>query len=198
MGIFLVVNTIIILNLVIAILAKTYESYSPYARGLYYDSIVRSIPRYKYDKRYTGLVMSFGPLSVIALTFFIPFYVFLSGDILVSFNQGVCYFFYTPWALLMTLVYIAINIVLVPCAYFAAIISKIRILVHKMRLELPLSSSQHDLFTFIVFGVPILIIQMLLDTKQFVTNLYSKKKSQKERLTYLNMHDFLAIESALD
>ena len=153
------------MNLVIAILATTYEEYSPYARGLYYDSVVRSIPRYKYDKYYTGLVMGFGPLSVISIVLFMPFYLILSGEALIAFNRAVQYFYYLPWATVMTLAFVAINIVLVPFAYVAAIFTKVKILVHKIRLRMPIASSQHDLLTFIVLGVPILLIQMLLDTK---------------------------------
>lgn len=38
MAVFLVINFVIILNLVIAILSTTYEQYSQYKRGLFYDS----------------------------------------------------------------------------------------------------------------------------------------------------------------
>ena len=58
----------------------------------------------------------------------------------------------------MTLAFVAINIVLVPFAYVAAIFTKVKILVHKIRLRMPIASSQHDLLTFIVLGVPILLI----------------------------------------
>lgn len=94
------VNTVVILNLVIAILSKKYEEYSPNQRGLYYDSIVRSIPRYKYNDEYTGLILAFGPFALIAFIIS-PIYALLNGDALKHFNRIVSHFFYIPYMLLI-------------------------------------------------------------------------------------------------
>jgi hypothetical protein len=40
MVIFLILNIVVILNLVIAILATTYNDYSQFERGLFYDTLI--------------------------------------------------------------------------------------------------------------------------------------------------------------
>jgi hypothetical protein len=40
MLIYLILNLVIIINLVVAILATTYNEYSTFQRGLYYDTLI--------------------------------------------------------------------------------------------------------------------------------------------------------------
>lgn len=41
---FLILNIVVIINLVIAILATTYSEFSEFDRGLFYDTMISSLP----------------------------------------------------------------------------------------------------------------------------------------------------------
>ena len=48
--IFILFNVVIMLNFIIAILAKTYEIYDEVSNGLYYDCLINVFPLYEYDE----------------------------------------------------------------------------------------------------------------------------------------------------
>ena len=52
MIIFLLLNIVVILNLVIAILATTYNDYSQFERGLFYDTLIQTLPLNRNDENY--------------------------------------------------------------------------------------------------------------------------------------------------
>jgi hypothetical protein len=65
MASFLILNFVIILNLVIAILSTTYEQYSEYKRGLYYDSQIGVVPRQATDSKYGAMTCAHGPFAAL-------------------------------------------------------------------------------------------------------------------------------------
>jgi hypothetical protein len=79
-GVYLVLysvfNIVIILNLVIAILASTYNQYNQYKRGLFYDTLVRAVPIYQSDKRYGSVMCAYLPFNAVMLVIAPLFFVF--------------------------------------------------------------------------------------------------------------------------
>ena len=121
MWIYLVVNIVTILNLVIAILSRVYSEYSRYSRGIFYDTIVQMIAKYKYDKQYGALVRSYGPLNIVSLAL-CPVYFLLSicsKKVLSKFNQAVLLVYYLPFAICVTVSFVIWNILLLPVAYLS-------------------------------------------------------------------------------
>lgn len=68
-----IINSIVLLNFIIAILADTYSKLSVQSLGIYYDGIISRIPIYEYDSRYGGLIIGTPPYNVFAL-FMVPYY----------------------------------------------------------------------------------------------------------------------------
>jgi len=54
--VFLMINLVMLLNLIIAILANIYNIYEHKSLAIYYDSIIESIPMFRYSKEYGSLV----------------------------------------------------------------------------------------------------------------------------------------------
>lgn len=50
--IFILFNVILMLNFIIAILAKTYEDYDAISKGIYYDSLIEIFPLYQFHEEY--------------------------------------------------------------------------------------------------------------------------------------------------
>jgi hypothetical protein len=67
MLIYLILNLVIIINLVVAILATTYNEYSEFQRGLYYDTLIQELPNNLYHKHYGCMVVAPSILSGVML-----------------------------------------------------------------------------------------------------------------------------------
>lgn len=67
MASFLILNMVVIINLVIAILATTYNEFSTYERGLYYDTLIQALPINKNHKHFGFMVCAPSVLSFFIL-----------------------------------------------------------------------------------------------------------------------------------
>ena len=145
------------LNLVIAILATTYEEYIGFKRGLYYDNIVASIPRLKYNKYYGSATCALGPFSVIQFLFS-PMYICLKKGtwLLKTINHYLTLMFYIPYGIIITIIFAAVNLLLIPFSYFCAIGSKYKLMRLKLRQGYPMGESVRDLIVFVLVGQLIL------------------------------------------
>jgi len=72
MIVFLVLNIVVIINLVIAILATTYNEYSLFSRGLYYDTLIQTLPLNKNHEFY-GCMTSAPSILAPFILFLLPF-----------------------------------------------------------------------------------------------------------------------------
>lgn len=126
-------NIVIILNLVIAILATTYNELNQYKRGLFFDTVVKTIPIYKTNKTYGALVCAYPPLNVLMLTLTPVYFLFdltmgKNAKVTRMFNWSLQVLFYLPILALATGVFILFNLLCLPIAYIAALITKYRLL----------------------------------------------------------------------
>lgn len=119
------------LNFVIAIQADTYSKLKAESLGIYYDGIIARIPIYEDDPRYGGLIVGTPPFNVFAILM-IPFYVLVKDEQkLIRVNDIFTKAMFAPIAIMITALFMAINLVLLPFAYVAAIIKKVKLLADK-------------------------------------------------------------------
>ena len=131
-----IVNSIILLNFIIAILADTYTKLSAKSLGLYYDGIIARIPVYEDDSRYGGLIIGIPPVNIFAVLL-VPFFC-LSKDkrSIRAVNEIFTKLIYAPIAVLITACFAAFSLLMVPFAYLVAIYEKIKILaLHKSKAD---------------------------------------------------------------
>ena len=146
------------INFVIAILADTYTKLSNSSLGLYYDGVISRIPVYEDDSRYGGLIVGTPPFNILALLM-IPFYILVKNEErLVKVNDVFTKAMFFPIALSFTAMIIAVNLLLLPLAYFAAIWKKITLIRIKVKSE-----KVFDLVTFVFLGVPLLLLVQIRD-----------------------------------
>ena len=88
---------------------------------------------------------------------------------------------YSPVALVFTAIFLALNLILLPFAYFAAIYKKCMLLRGKNQLNNKVASlvskqfkaaSCQDILIFIVLGIPMLLLAQVRDTYQFLMLTY--------------------------
>lgn len=77
--IFLLINTVLMLNFVIAILSSTFKNYENIQIGLYYNVLIELFAKLSWDDNFGCLVCAQQPLNLV-LTCFSPLIVFFSKD----------------------------------------------------------------------------------------------------------------------
>ena len=173
----MIINSIVFLNFIIAILADTYSNLNSSSLGLYYDGIISRIPVYEDDSRYGGLILGTPPFNLMALLM-IPFYLFVKNErVLIRVNDIFTKVIFAPIALLITVIFMAINALLLPFAYFVAILKKIKLLRNQRKPNFRLiegASPQTclDLTVFILLGLPILLLNQFKDAYHFLMLIY--------------------------
>lgn len=116
-----IINSIVLLNFIIAILADTYGKYSQQSLGLYYDGIIARIPVYEDDARYGGLIVISPPFSIFAI-FLLPFFCCIEDENRLRYiNDLFTKVSYAPVALILTVLFVISNLIMMPFAYLAAI-----------------------------------------------------------------------------
>ena len=173
------INNIVLLNFVIAILADTYSKLAEQKLGIYYDGIISRIPIYEDDKRYGGLIVGTPPFNILSLLM-IPFYMLVTDEKrLISVNDKFTKVMFAPIAVILTCIFMAMNLLLLPFAYLAAIYKKFQLLVNKPKNQPRFLTSESltptantasltDLVSFILLGLPLLLMAQLRDAVQFL------------------------------
>ena len=123
-----IINNIVMLNFVIAIQADTYSKFSETSLGIYYDGIITRIPIYEDDEYYGGLIVGTPPFNAFAILT-IPFYWFKRNEKgLRRGNDIITKIFFCPLAIIFTLIFMILNLCLLPLAYVASISKKLKLL----------------------------------------------------------------------
>ena len=121
-------NMILMINLLIAIMSDTYSSLSEVRTGLYWAQVIKEMPKLAHDKYYGSLAMfpfPFGWLSIISMPFLLCSN---NKDWLESVNNVFMHIVYFPVMLVLLVIFITVNLVLIPIAYLKTIAHKIALL----------------------------------------------------------------------
>ena len=177
MLIFLVLNMVILLNLVIAILATVYNEYSSFKRGLFYDTLIAALPKYKHDRFYGYLTAFPGIFAPFLLMSIPPMHVlkFASPQTAQWLNSGLCMLAYTPIGFFASIYFAVVNALVAPLAYLSVIRSKLRLSswYREFQRSKPIDAKRtNSLFVFVFFGWIHLFVRQALDFCQFVVGLY--------------------------
>ena len=168
---------ILLINLLIAIMSDEYASLSFVRTGLYWGSVIDEMPKYVYNKKYGSLTMfpfSFSFVSIIAL----PFLLCTSKrESLIKINN-ICFFIiFLPVSIIVSLAFIAVNLILLPIAYLKTV-------AHKALLFRRYKGSYHctNLFSYIALGIPMLLVSQFTDVYYFIHHTYSTNNLNKEEV----------------
>jgi hypothetical protein len=77
--VFILLNLLMLLNLVIAIMADTFNQMVAYKKGLYYDGVIEAMPIFKHDKRYGALISTVPPFNILVVPL-LPFFLGTNND----------------------------------------------------------------------------------------------------------------------
>jgi hypothetical protein len=121
-SVFLLTNMVLLLNFVIAILSSTFARHDGIKLGLYYNVINQLFPVMEYNNKFGALVCMRPPLPLYAFVIpFLPFYLSvgpkMNQEFLENANNTICGILYLPMALIMTIYFIFVNLLMIPFAY---------------------------------------------------------------------------------
>lgn len=113
------------------------------------------------------------PFNIVAILM-VPYYLLVKDeDRLQKTNDTFTKVLFLPIALLVTLVFIAGNLMLVPFAYLVATVKKIKLVLkasRKKKATAPkVMSNGLDLAFFVILGIPMLLVSQIFDAFYFMT-----------------------------
>ena len=120
------VFTILILNLIIAILSNTYNIFDPKSNGLYLSKILSTRDELLYDENYGAFLSSMTPLNVVVLPF-VPYGIV--GKPNPRYNNFVMALQYILLMLILFMGFCVISLLILPFAYLKTLVVKIQILI---------------------------------------------------------------------
>lgn len=201
---YLLLNLVIVINLVVAILATTYSEYSEYTRGLYYDTLIQSLPINQYHKYYGCMVTTPSILSVVMLVISpILWLLQCMPPLLKAVNKTICTIMYLPLGLISLLVFIEVSLVSLPFAWFYTIKTKFLFdkWVRMSGRKLPKTSTfRSSWFAYIFVGPLQMVMRLVQDSFIFTKHLFLRvhDDGSLNNLVYLKLEYFEMIEDVLE
>jgi len=173
----LFINMILIINLLIAIMSDTYARLSDLRVGLYWATVIKEMPKYRYHKTYGVLVMF--PFVFSWIGFLCAPILFFSSNRrkLLRINYFANKFVFGVYSLLLLAVFMTVNLALLPPAYFKTLVHKV-ILYQKYKG----SDQLQNVAIFGLMGIPFLVCSQVTDVFYFLRHtLKSSQQKQQSR-----------------
>lgn len=167
--IFLLINIILMLNLVIAILSQSFQNLASYTNGLYCDTLVKSFAAAEWHDRYGCLACANTPLQVTYLLMVPAIMTAFTDEDVKWRNETLATMLYFPIALIITTLFSVFTVVYAPFAFLLHTVT----LFSKMYGDKCLRNIMAFL-TFVILGLPVMMITSLMDIPAFFENLYSQ------------------------
>jgi len=120
----LFINMILIINLLIAIMSDTYAKMSDLRVGLYWSTVIKEMPKYRYNRHYGALVMFPFIFSWIGFLFMPFLYLIKSKRVLAKLNEVSFKIVFGLQAVFIVALFMIVNLALVPFAFVKTIAHK--------------------------------------------------------------------------
>jgi hypothetical protein len=193
-------DLIVLLNLVIAILAGTYSELAQYSLGLYYDSLVTEIQLKQTHKYYGALASTYQIMSPIGWIL-VPFMACFKKQSasLAKFNRLANLALYLPISLVLLGIFMVCNLVSLPFSYFAAILTKYRLIVKFWHSERDKATLVADLLIYVSIGLVYMILAQFKDAFYFYKHLFCTRINAKiGGVPYIDLKTFELLVEIFD
>jgi hypothetical protein len=167
------IYNIILINLLIAMLANTFDIFDAKSKGLYLSEILLSRDEMNYDESYGAFLAAIPPINYIQLPF-VPLALVLryNSPLLKELNRRCLQIQYLVFMLIFFVYFAAVSVALLPVAYILAVIDKISTL----HLQPNFGDKLKNNLLFIPFGIPILLFDLISDLVYFWIDKFKSKE----------------------
>ena len=157
--------SILLMNLMLAILANTYNIFETKSNGLYLSKILSTRDELTYDYSYGAFLSAMPPLNIIQFGF-IPMSLYLryGSPMLVKLNRVVMRTQYTLFMLLPFTLFVVVSLILIPFAWMAGIPDKVKAIIYT---DVGIKEKILNSVLFIVIGPIILFFDLIVDMVYF-------------------------------
>lgn len=158
--------SILILNLIIAILSNTYNMFHTKSTGLYLSKILNARDDMSYDENYGAFLLVMAPLNIVVLPF-APLALFMKPS--PRMNNILMVMQYSVFIILVCVIFMIGCVLMLPIAYFKSLSIKAQ----KLLLATSLRNKFLHLFKLVGFlaaGIPILTLNLVNDFYYFWLN----------------------------
>jgi len=114
--------TILILNLIIAILSNTYNVFADKSAGLYLSKILSQRDSSSYDENFGAFLSALTPLNIVLIPF-VPYGMWTQDNPV--FNNRIMKLQYVVFMLIMFFLFVVVSLVLIPTAYVQSVLLKL-------------------------------------------------------------------------
>lgn len=155
------------MNLIISILANTYNIFDMRSNGLYLSKILSTRDDLAYDECYGAFLSSMPPINAIQIPF-LPASIALpyGHPLLVQMNNFVMKLQYISFMMIFFSIFVLVTFALCPIAWIIAVIDKIKV----FHLSKTNKEKILNLGIFIPFGLPIMFLNSIADIYYFWMN----------------------------
>ena len=161
---------ILLLNLLIAIMSDEYAVLANHKTGLYWSNVILEMPKFKFSKYYGALTMQPFLFAWMGLLVAPCLRMSKSRYGLPSINRFIFVVNYVPIFLLTLVLFVTVNLLLLPLAYFKTIYHKYTL------LKLYRGGYQcQSLVFFVILGIPILLCAQFIDIYYFLVHSFGFK-----------------------
>lgn len=189
--IFLVVNIGLIMSLFVSIIVVLYDAFSHNSNIYQMLETLKLRAQTQADKEYSALVSLPTPLNVLHFIF-AP--CLLTSKNPEPFNVCILFVAYVPIIFFATVLFIVYNVALLPFTYMKLFFHKlVMIMVYSKSYRVSRADKFMNFTFFIVFGGPILIVNMACDVWHFIKHLLiqdvykTKHKTSDQQITKENL-----------
>ena len=186
MMVMVVAFNILLINLIIAILANTYNIFDERSKGLYLSKILNTRDELSYDECYGAFLTSIPPINAVQIPF-VPISALIryGSPSLKKLNDFLMKLQYCLFMVIFFTIFIIVSIILLPVAYFISIMDKLK--AFQSNNDPTNKAPLMNLIIFIPMGAPILCFDLLADCYYFWVNCFRTKLSviiiEKEKTT---------------
>jgi hypothetical protein len=192
-----VMFNILLLNLIIAILANTYNLFDSKSNGLFLSKILISRDEMLYDDSYGAFLTQMPPLNAIQLPFLVPALVFrYKSQTLLTINRIVMRAQYSIFMLLFFGIFAVVSVALIPLAYIIGVGDKLK----TMKTQTSEKEKIMNNLVFLPLGPVILLLDCIADLYYFWMNNFRHTEGLKQIIiakdkSYISHHSIKDIIS---
>ena len=160
--VFLSLNLLLLLNMLIAMMSDTYAIMGETRKGIYNYQVMRVLPVFGINKYFGGMIAMTPPLNIFCV-FLAPLYMIWRKDKkrLLDLNTSVLAFNYYIHLFFFSIVYVVLNLIILPFAYLKTVASKILLAKNG-------SISVCSALVYIPIGIPMLLYLQVFDLVNFI------------------------------
>lgn len=170
---FILLNVVILLNMVIAILSSTFSFYEEFKEGLFSNVINQLFANMEWDDQYGALICAKAPLNLLSIPMFPLFMLNLSEERRKQMNHYACLIVYSPIALLVSAVFLVLNLLMIPFIHCLTTFKLIGMVFISDSL-LQLKTSISLLLQHLTISPVLLLVSLPVNFYSFILNLYTE------------------------